>query len=46
MLTASPVTYSIDGKQYVAIASASAVISFGLFESAVSVDQPVIEFKK
>jgi alcohol dehydrogenase (cytochrome c) len=31
-LTASPITYAVDGKQYVAIASATAVFSFGLFE--------------
>jgi hypothetical protein len=31
-LTAAPVTYAVDGKQYVAIASATAVFSFGLFE--------------
>lgn len=41
-LTASPVTYSIDGKQYVAIASSTAVFAFGLFEPAVGVDPPVI----
>jgi alcohol dehydrogenase (cytochrome c) len=46
MLTASPVVYSIDGKQYVAIASASAVFSFGLFEPAESITSPVIEIKK
>jgi alcohol dehydrogenase (cytochrome c) len=46
MLTASPITYSIDGKQYVAIASASAVFAFGLFEPAVPIEQPVIEIKK
>ena len=31
-LTASPITYAVDGKQYVAIASATAIFSFGLFE--------------
>ena len=46
MLTASPITYSIDGKQYVAVASASAVFSFGLFEPAVPIESPVIEIKK
>jgi alcohol dehydrogenase (cytochrome c) len=46
MLTASPVTYSVDGKQYVAIASATAVFSFGLFEPAEGVDLPVIRIKK
>jgi alcohol dehydrogenase (cytochrome c) len=34
MLTASPITYEAGGKQYVAIASATAVFSFGLFEPA------------
>ncbi|MEJ7607761.1 MAG: PQQ-binding-like beta-propeller repeat protein [Bryobacteraceae bacterium] len=36
-LTASPITYAVGGKQYVAIASASAIFSFGLFEPAPSV---------
>ncbi|MCC6536621.1 MAG: PQQ-binding-like beta-propeller repeat protein [Bryobacterales bacterium] len=31
-LTASPITYAVDGKQYVAIASSTAVFAFGLFE--------------
>ena len=31
-LTASPVTYSVDGKQYVTIAAATSVFTFGLFE--------------
>jgi alcohol dehydrogenase (cytochrome c) len=31
-LTAAPITYAVDGKQYVAIASATAVFSFALFE--------------
>jgi len=44
-LSASPITYSVDGKQYVAIASASAVFSFGLFEPAVGVQSPVIQIK-
>ncbi len=46
MLTASPVTYQADGKQYVAIASATAVFSFGLFEPAESVPLPVIKTRK
>ncbi len=46
LLTASPITYSVEGKQYVAIASATAVFSFGLFEPAVGVDPPVIVTKK
>ena len=32
LLTASPITYSVDGKQYVAIAAATSVFTFGLFE--------------
>jgi alcohol dehydrogenase (cytochrome c) len=32
LLTASPVTYQVDGKQYVAIAAGTNVFSFGLFE--------------
>lgn len=46
LLTASPITYSVDGKQYVAIASATAVFSFGLFEPVTGVDPPVIQMKK
>jgi alcohol dehydrogenase (cytochrome c) len=45
MLTASPVTYSIDGKQYIAIPSATAVFAFGLFEPALGIDPPVITIK-
>jgi alcohol dehydrogenase (cytochrome c) len=40
-LTASPITYAVDGKQYVAIASATAIFSFGLFEPIQSV--PVLQ---
>jgi alcohol dehydrogenase (cytochrome c) len=40
-LTASPITYAVDGKQYVAIASATAIFSFGLFEPMQSV--PVVQ---
>ena len=36
-LTASPITYAVDGKQYVAIASATAIFAFGLFEPIESV---------
>jgi alcohol dehydrogenase (cytochrome c) len=32
LLTASPVTYSVDGKQYVSISAATSVFTFGLFE--------------
>jgi alcohol dehydrogenase (cytochrome c) len=42
LLTASPITYEVDGKQYVAIASATAVFAFGLFEPAQSVPLPKI----
>jgi len=31
-LNTSPITYAVDGKQYVAIASSTAIFSFGLFE--------------
>lgn len=34
---ASPVTYEVTGKQYVAIASQSDIFAFGLFEPASSV---------
>jgi hypothetical protein len=37
MMTASPVTYMAEGKQYVTIAAGMDVFSFGLFEPAVSV---------
>ncbi|MBI3694509.1 MAG: PQQ-binding-like beta-propeller repeat protein [Acidobacteria bacterium] len=37
MLTASPMTFLVDGKQYVSIAAATDVFTFGLFEPA----QPV-----
>lgn len=40
-LTASPITYAVNGKQYVAIASATAIFSFGLFEAAPSM--PLIQ---
>ena len=46
MLTASPIAYSVDGKQYLAIASATAVFSFGLFEPATGVEPPVIQVKE
>ncbi|HTM50752.1 MAG TPA: PQQ-dependent dehydrogenase, methanol/ethanol family [Bryobacteraceae bacterium] len=36
MLTASPITYSVEGKQYVTIAAATSVFTFGLFEPAKS----------
>jgi alcohol dehydrogenase (cytochrome c) len=36
-LSASPITYAVGGKQYVAVASATAIFSFGLFEPTESV---------
>jgi alcohol dehydrogenase (cytochrome c) len=42
LLTASPITYAVDGKQYVAIASATAIFSFGLFESAPPLRMPKV----
>ncbi|MEO7143093.1 MAG: PQQ-dependent dehydrogenase, methanol/ethanol family [Bryobacteraceae bacterium] len=33
-LTASPITFSVDGKQYVSIAAATDVFTFGLFDGA------------
>jgi alcohol dehydrogenase (cytochrome c) len=46
MLNASPISYSMDGKQYVAIASSTAVFSFGLFEPVMGVEPPIIQFEK
>jgi len=37
LLTASPITYMVEGKQYVTIASATDVFTFGLFEPAAPV---------
>ena len=42
-LTASPITYAVDGKQYVAIASSTAIFSFGLFEPLQPIQAPKIE---
>ena len=42
-LTASPITYAVDGKQYVAIASATAIFSFGLFEAQQPVPLPKVK---
>ena len=41
-LTASPITYAVDGKQYVSIASATAIFSFGLFEPLKSSGPPPV----
>lgn len=37
LLTASPITFSVNGKQYVSIAAETDVFTFGLFEPAVPV---------
>jgi alcohol dehydrogenase (cytochrome c) len=42
-LTASPMTYAVGGKQYVAIASATAIFSFGLFEPLQPVALPKVK---
>jgi alcohol dehydrogenase (cytochrome c) len=41
-LTASPISYAVSGKQYVAISSATAIFSFGLFESMPAIPLPTI----
>jgi alcohol dehydrogenase (cytochrome c) len=41
-LTASPITYAVDGKQHVAIASATAIFSFALFEPMKPVPMPKV----
>jgi alcohol dehydrogenase (cytochrome c) len=40
IVTASPITYSVKGKQYVSIASATDVFTFALFEPAKSFKAP------
>ena len=45
-LTASPIIYELNGKQYVAIASAQAIFNFGLFEPVKSVPLPKITIQK
>lgn len=45
-LSASPVIYSVNGKQYVALASATAVTAFGLFEPTPAIDPPIIRLTK
>jgi alcohol dehydrogenase (cytochrome c) len=44
-LTASPISYAVDGKQYVAIASGTAIFSFGLFEPAQSMTPPKVRIE-
>ncbi len=45
-LNASPISYEAGGKQYVAIASSTAIFSFGLFEPAQSIPLPKITIQK
>jgi alcohol dehydrogenase (cytochrome c) len=45
-LTASPIIYEMGGKQYVAIASATAILNFGLFEPVKPVPLPKIVVQK
>jgi alcohol dehydrogenase (cytochrome c) len=45
-LTASPIVYELDGKQYLAIASATAILNFGLFEPVKPVPLPKIVTQK
>lgn len=42
-LFASPITYAVDGKQYVAIASATGIHAFGLFEPAKPMPMPKVK---
>ena len=45
-LHASPIIYAVEGKQYIAIASATAVAAFGLFEPMQSLEPPTITVRK
>jgi len=42
LMTASPITYEVDGRQYVAIAAGTNVFAFGLFEPMQSIPLPKI----
>jgi alcohol dehydrogenase (cytochrome c) len=42
---ASPITYMVDGKQYVTIANATSLFTFGLFEPVRSVPVPPIRIR-
>ena len=42
-VVASPMTYSVDGKQYIAIATATQIFSFGLFEPVPPLPQSLNE---
>jgi len=41
LITASPITFSVDGKQYVSIAAGTDIFTFGLFEPASPVNRPL-----
>ncbi len=43
VIAASPITYAVDGKQYVSIASATAIWSFGLFEAQPPMSPPPVK---
>jgi alcohol dehydrogenase (cytochrome c) len=43
MITASPMTYAVGGRQYVSIASGTDIFAFALFEPATPLHQPAIE---
>ena len=44
-LNASPIIYSVDGKEYVAVAASTAIFSFGLFEPVKSIPVPVTKIQ-
>jgi alcohol dehydrogenase (cytochrome c) len=39
LITASPLTYSVDGRQYLAIASGTNILTFGLPERAAAAEK-------
>lgn len=45
-LTASPIVYQVDGKQFVAIASATSIFSFGLFQPMQPVALPKVTVER
>jgi alcohol dehydrogenase (cytochrome c) len=46
ILTASPILYEMDGKQYLAIASATAIFNFGLFEPIKPIPLPKVVIRQ
>jgi alcohol dehydrogenase (cytochrome c) len=46
MISASPMTYAVNGRQFVAIASATDVFAFALFRPARPLNPPVVEEKR